>query len=970
MSNRQNFPRNQGGGYPREQGYNQRNQGGGYPRDQGHNPRNQDFRGQGGQQFNDRGDNRSPGGFRGRGRGRGGSDFGGGSRGPSRPHVLSGEGAIFPINVVPGSFAYRYDVEILHQKTNPKDGETMDRLIKEQGDMRTRQLCYAILSVVMEQTENFGNKNIQVVYDNQTTMYVSSRFSPVHTTIVKDDLPDEIANLISGNSTITINITPNEKMDKVDLSDYSQYESRELLLDEDQTVRQVLEMILSQGAVDGGHYTMFKNGQLYRNETNLLERGFCTRVGTQKGVRMIDIEEKNKKGEIVKSIKPALVIDFKKSPFYCNGNFLTNVLDFIRNSRGGNDWAEAEKAFKGLKVSPVYQKNRVLRFSNFTKQLVSEMSITMDEGKMSLVDFYTKKKHYPIKEPNFPAATCGRMGDFPLEVLTILPDQRVDLQFIPPYIRDRVHQLNAVEPQQRYDIIMDEVHNLNFNNGITSGFGISLEFEPVKATVLRFDRPEKPKIKVGGGRIIEPDEEGRFNLGRGTFYSPAKIDKLIVLFPGELDGQMIKEFVERFVNEAKNRGITFQFPPKPDRSNTNSRKLRFSDWSEKFEKYKEDGVQCVMFIDKKSDESSHKMLKLVESHHKIITQHVTEEVVRKVVEKNQNITLNNILLKFNVKNGGINYVPQFSASARRLDINTGNILVIGYDVSHPTGTSFREREERAEQGFDSETKDPSVVGITVNSAKEPSIFVGDFFYQATRKESLDREELRKRTKNILTKIAQNRKLPEVFVILRDGISEGQFKMACEEELPAIQKGCFDFNQSYKPKFLFIITTKRHHKRFFEGENGEFSNPMAGSFVDNKVVRPDCIEFFMACHKAIKGTAKFVQVSVVRNDPDFKSDEIKHFLHSLCYGHQIVTSPTSLPTPIYIADELATRGSEIYNALKEDSPNFIPWKKTEIEKRNVETGALEKIIVEEINYLGLTHMLSYSEGKLSNIRFNA
>ena len=78
------------------------------------------FQDNNGQQFQDRRDSQSSGGFRGRGRGRGGFNAGGGYRGPSKPHVLSGEGAIFPITVTPGSSAYRYDVNMQYETTNFK----------------------------------------------------------------------------------------------------------------------------------------------------------------------------------------------------------------------------------------------------------------------------------------------------------------------------------------------------------------------------------------------------------------------------------------------------------------------------------------------------------------------------------------------------------------------------------------------------------------------------------------------------------------------------------------------------------------------------------------------------------------------------------------------------------------------------------------------------------------------------------
>jgi eukaryotic translation initiation factor 2C len=209
----------------------------------------------------------------------------------------------------------------------------------------------------------------------------------------------------------------------------------------------------------------------------------------------------------------------------------------------------------------------------------------------------------------------------------------------------------------------------------------------------------------------------------------------------------------------------------------------------------------------------------------------------------------------------------------------------------------------------------------------------------------------------LLRLKNNRKkLPGIVVILRDGVSEGQFKMTFEEELPAIRQGFADFEKEtkldYKPKFVFIICTKRHHKRFFEGSKGDFANPQAGSFIENTFTRPDCIEFYMQCHKAIKGTAKFVQVSVVLNEPEVSKKELFSFLHSLSYGHQIVCSPVSLPTPIYQADELAARGFEVYHSVKQHMPQEIKW----------ENG--------EIKYYELSTLLNYSDSELGNRRFNA
>jgi eukaryotic translation initiation factor 2C len=695
-------------------------------------------------------------------------------------------------------------------------------------------------------------------------------------------------------------------------------------------------------------------GQLYRLEENPIGRGLCTRLGTQKGIRIIETDDA-KNNSTTKNICPALIVDFKCSPFYSVGrNLYQKVMDFVNaDHRNPNVWEDATRFFNGIKVCPVYDRHRVLTVKDFDQRNLDEITFTLDDGQsLTLAEFYRTKKHHRLQYPKTRAVNVmGDKGQFPLELLIILPNQRVSLEKVTPHLRDSVHRLNAVPPQQRYENIMDEVQNMNFTNEVTTAFGVHVSFEPIeKATELNFERPAKPIICAGNGVKIHPNEDGRFDLRNNKYFQPCTILRWAIVYGKECSPNYVKSFNDVFKSVAESRGIEFKELSKT--IEFDSRNASFSQWTALFKELKEKGASFVILIDSKSNAHSHNILKMMESVYKVLTQHITLEVVKKVVDEHQTQTLGNILLKINVKNGGINYKVQFN-NADRLDINKGDVLVFGYDVAHPTGISPDERKENLDKGHVSETRDPSVVGITANVLSDPSAFTGDFFFQPTCQERVDRHELRIYVRQFLNKLKKNRsKLPGIVVILRDGVSEGQFKMTFEDELPAIREGFKDFDPKYKPKFVFIICTKRHHKRFFEGSKGDFANPQAGSFVENKFTRPDLIEFYMQCHKAIKGTAKFVQVSVVLNEPDATKKELFGFLHSLSYGHQIVCSPVSLPTPIYQADELAARGFEVYHSVKQNMPNAIKW----------ENG--------EIKYYELSSLLNYSDSTLGNRRFNA
>jgi hypothetical protein len=915
-------------------------------------PRN--FQNNGPSRNYDDGGNRGRG-FGARGRGDGFRGGRGGPRPPPKPHVLTGEGAIFPIIVDPGRRAYRYDVSMEYKAQKFGGGTITTSLTKEKRDTRMRALCYRILSIVMRDTNDFGVDGIQIAYDNQNTLYATQPFTKVSYVVTRDQLPTLLQESLKGTGEINVSITPNEEMECVDISDLSQYKSGDIVLEEDQTVRQVLEIILSQGAINSGQFDVVGYGQLYRLEEKPVGRGLCMRIGTQKGIRIIETDATAHNNTSTKNICPALIVDFKCSPFYSVGrNLLEKVNDFVNADRHNpNVWDDATKFFSGIRVCPKYDKHRVLTVKDFDARKLDEITITLDDGQViTLSEFYRTKKHCRLEFPKTCAVNVmGDKGQFPMELLMILPNQRVSLEKVSSHLRDQVHRANAVVPQQRYENIMDEVHNMNFTNEVTKAFGIHVSFEPIeKATELKFERPPKPTIIAGGNIPIVPNEDGRFDLGRNKYFLPCTILRWAIVYGNECDPKYIKSFSDTFKSVAQSRGIQFKEDSKP--ISFDSRNASFTQWCELFKMLKDKDASFVILVDSKTNTHSHNILKMMESVYKVLTQHITLEVVKKVVDEHQTQTLGNILLKINVKNGGINYKVQFN-NADRLDINKGDVLVFGYDVAHPTGISPDERKENLDKGHVSETRDPSVVGITANVLSDPSAFTGDFFFQPTCQERVDKQELRIYVKQFLNRLKRNRsKLPSIIVVLRDGVSEGQFKMTYEDELPAIREGFTDFDPTYKPKFVFIICTKRHHKRFFEGAKGDFANPQAGSFVENKFTRPDCIEFYMQCHKAIKGTAKFVQVSVVLNEPNATKKELFGFLHSLSYGHQIVCSPVSLPTPIYQADELAARGFEVYHSVKQNMPRSIKW----------ENG--------EIKYYELSTLLNYSDDKLGTVRFNA
>uniref|UniRef100_A0A915DK33 Piwi domain-containing protein n=1 Tax=Ditylenchus dipsaci TaxID=166011 RepID=A0A915DK33_9BILA len=324
-----------------------------------------------------------------------------------------------------------------------------------------------------------------------------------------------------------------------------------------------------------------------------------------------------------------------------------------------------------------------------------------------------------------------------------------------------------------------------------------------------------------------------------------------------------------------------------------------------------------------------------------------------IVHENKIKTLENIINKSNMKLNGLNYVPLIPKNSSKYSLESGKILVIGLDVAHPKHFAAA-----------NEVADPSVVGICANMVENKHNFVGDYFFQTARQESIDKQQLKQRIHWILRSLQKNRPdtCPQLVVVLRDGLSEGQFKMAIQDELAAIKEACQEMRLK-NLKFVLLIATKRHSKRIFALQNG-IKNVAPGSVVEEKYVREDVVEWFQLPHKAIKGTAQAVQYALLVNELNIPTSDLQAFLTTQCFNHQIVTSAVSLPEPVFQADELAKRGYNNFETMRRLEPGLIP-----IENKK-EGAKEEKRKQQQVDVEALSLLLSYKDSKLEGTRFTA
>ena len=264
----------------------------------------------------------------------------------------------------------------------------------------------------------------------------------------------------------------------------------------------------------------------------------------------------------------------------------------------------------------------------------------------------------------------------------------------------------------------------------------------------------------------------------------------------------------------------------------------------------------------------------------------------------------NVCLKVNIRHGGINH--RLEGNLSPLDQNT---ILFGLDVTHPSPGSG--------EGA------PSISGVVASQDGHFAHYPGSLRVQTGRQEMVDNlssmvlERLRYWRK-------RNNRLPEKVIIYRDGVSEGQYNLVLDVEVPEFRKA-FDAlygDRSKHPKMTVIVVGKRHHTRFYPANQANLDsssgNCMPGTVVDRGITGERTFDFFLVAHQGLKGTSKPAHYVVILDENKFKASSLQTATHNLCYNFGRATRAVSVCPPAYYADLICERGrAYLHDVLKEN-----------------------------------------------------
>ncbi|KAJ1361338.1 hypothetical protein KIN20_020556 [Parelaphostrongylus tenuis] len=634
----------------------------------------------------------------------------------------------------------------------------------------------------------------------------------------------------------------------------------------------------------------FENGKTYLSHPWLF--GFterdCPEVGdgkrlfpgTQKSVHFI--EGPKGRGYVC----PALVIDAKKAAFHEEYSLIEKAQMMVNNnfSRKVSEIV-LERLNTGLKGLYFYTKHtgdeRDHQIHAIVNHTAADTTFELQDGtNMSVLEYFKEKYGIKLEYPNAPLVKV-REG-----VVSIIIPWNLELSgqckelalHSRHLLRVKKTTINcAIPPRERQANIKKGAHALKLfgsdGNQFVANAGLYIHKEPMRITGRRLP---PPKITYHESTAVVQD--GKWTMAQGHFFMPARCELWAIYAivtrneRNRFSESLLRDFSRMFEDEASCRGMRLASP-----------------------------AEIAILLDRISGQHHicAQRIEVMERELEMVTQDLKLSTVEKVVRERRRVTLENIILKANVKLGGLNYI---------VDLNEDGFVQGAFFLELPLITLNNRTEATIPQwsGYASNYKNHSVE------------FIGDYLFQSSgREETIDTMSVI--VSNIMPKFAEHHdgKYPRDLIIYRSGVSESSFKTLLTHEIPLL-RGTLSTLGVKDIKITFIVVQKRHSVRLMlcnidKSLKVADQNIPPGVVVDSKMTRPAIKEFYLNSHTTLQGSASTPRYTILVDDLNLSMNELEGMTHVLTYAHQIVNLSTSLPTPLYVANAYAERGRNNYGA---------------------------------------------------------
>ncbi|KAI1004267.1 hypothetical protein K3495_g3942 [Podosphaera aphanis] len=555
---------------------------------------------------------------------------------------------------------------------------------------------------------------------------------------------------------------------------------------------------------------------------------------------------------------------------------------------------------------------------------------------------YFKKKYPKIElDPINPVVNVGNSQHpsyLPAEVCHVLPGNKVNRRLSPKQTQEMIKMACRTPPENAESLVKDGKALLGLNpgdNSTASQFGLSID---KSLLVVNARMLPPPPINYRSAQVMVSN--GSWNMARQQFHTNCNIGiwSFVMFKPPpsnngpRLEEAAVRQSVQGFKDFLMNNGIIadglvssgvtvdLMGGEQSTAHNTGAVTMLFQKMCQS-ESRRPKFLLCVIAAD---DPALYNIIKSIgDTRAGIQTVCVIGSKFTK--ERGQGQYFANIALKFNLKGRGINH----SIDPEKLGIiSEGETMVVGLDVTHPSPGS--------------KLGTPSSVAMVASIDKLLAQWPADYRIQLGRQEKVsDVEGLLLGRLRMWAEIHEG-KFPKNIIVYRDGVSEGQYEMVLNEEVPGMRNACRQVyppaqTEQNLPNLSVIICGKRHHTRFYpttmDGAD-KASNCHPGTVVDRGITLGRAWDFYLQPHGCLQGTARPCHYFVILDEIFRKrkvvgrhqnvADSLEDLTHNMCHLFQRATKAVSLCPPAYYADLLCTRlrcyQSELYDPTEDDSMN--------------------------------------------------
>ena len=583
---------------------------------------------------------------------------------------------------------------------------------------------------------------------------------------------------------------------------------------------------------------------------------------------------------------------------------MDSVLDFMKeivqqhHGRGFQNLIKEE--LKGRSMLARYGNKRLYVIDDVEFDHNPEtMTFTRNHKEISVYQYFKDAYSIEIKDPKQPLllsvdrkTKCPRYFVPELGSMTGLPSaMREDFT-----VMKKVAEFTKLSPDRRIFEVRNLLKMFTRNDvkdskgqlitpqpeDILKDWNLEINMSPleIKGRVL-----PPQKLKLGDSKVKEIENSGTFQL-RDPIVSPQSLTHWLLIHTNQ-DFNNASNFVDSMYKAAKTFGIGVEFP-----TYATSRGMKAEDYIAAFDENMKAELDFVVFLLPPQAKGIYSFLKI----HMFLKGLPSQVIVSRTLQKNIMSVCSKIILQINAKRNGDLWYLTYPRGLPPLT------MICGIDVSREGGLSVLSMTSSINQYFskfytqNEILKSKQEIAETLHTLIKGGV---KYFHNATGRRSF----------------------PELIIVYRDGVGEGQKSVLFEQEVISILQAFQQEGSPCKPKLLFCTINKKIHTRLFcksgsqsygasrqfrgQGRGGSgqqsqdqatLTNALSGTIVDSEITEKQKYEFLLMPQKVTQGTGTPSHFHVLYDDSGLDVNVFQQLTNSLCYGYYNWCGAIRSPAP--------------------------------------------------------------------------